>query len=276
MSIRSARGRGGEFELQHPPAAAPWLAVDGEPYSVIEQNGHASEGVLRDLSPDTLKQMYAEMVLVRAFDARAMALHRQGRIGFCVTANGEEAAILGSAWALDRDDWIFTAYRELGAALHRGVPLEEVLCRLLGNSGDLLKGRQMPDHYGSAAAPLPVSISSPIGTQIRQAVGAAWAAATAESGRRARLLRRRRDQHQRLPRRHELRRRVQGAGGVLLREQRLGDHAVRASRPPAATLAEKARGLRHAGVRVDGNDVLAVYRGDPRRGRRARGRAGPR
>jgi pyruvate dehydrogenase E1 component alpha subunit len=261
VSIRSAPGGpGGDFELRAPVGAGtPWSAVVGEPYSVIEQNGQASNGALRDLSDETLRQMYAEMVLVRGFDTRAMGMHRQGRIGFCVTATGEEAAILGSAWALDREDWVFTAYRELGVALHRGVPPSELYCQLFGNSGDLLKGRQMPNHYGSAAVRYTVC-SSPVGTQIPQAVGAAYASRY-RGERNATLV-------------------YFGDGATSTGDFHAAMTFAGVWRLPviffcrnngwaislplerqtaSATLAQKAHAYGFEGVRVDGNDLLAVY-----------------
>jgi len=114
------------------------------------------------------------MVLVRSVDERCLSLQRQGRIGFYVPLQGQEAAQVGCATALEPDDWIFPAYRELGVALVRGVPLQRLLDQFIGNSGDTLKGRQMPNHYGYREYNF-VTASSPVGTQITQAVGAAMA-----------------------------------------------------------------------------------------------------
>jgi pyruvate dehydrogenase E1 component alpha subunit len=115
------------------------------------------------------------MVRVRALDERLVALQRQGRIGFHIGSQGEEAAILGSAGALRERDWIFPCYREFGAALWRGMPLASYVNHMFGNAADPMKGRQMPDHYGAKAARF-TSISSPVGTQITHAAGFAWAA----------------------------------------------------------------------------------------------------
>ncbi|MCI4349180.1 MAG: thiamine pyrophosphate-dependent dehydrogenase E1 component subunit alpha [Thermoplasmata archaeon] len=122
-----------------------------------------------------LPRAYRTMVLARLFDDRCLALQRQGRIGFYVPMGGQEAAQVGCTWALDPADWLFPAYRELGAALVRGVPLTLLLDQFIGNSGDLLKGRQMPNHYGYPKYRI-VTGSSPVGTQISHAVGAAMAA----------------------------------------------------------------------------------------------------
>ncbi|MFZ0890817.1 MAG: thiamine pyrophosphate-dependent enzyme [Thermoplasmata archaeon] len=127
------------------------------------------------LPPGRLLDAYRFMVLARVVDERCLTLQRQGRIGFYVPMQGQEAAQVGAACALDPADWIFPAYRELGLALVRKVTLLELFDQFIGNSGDVLKGRQMPNHYGYRNRNFVVA-SSPIGTQITQAVGAAMAA----------------------------------------------------------------------------------------------------
>ena len=124
---------------------------------------------------DLVRALYRHMVLVRMLDERMVLLQRQGRIGFHIGSYGEEAAILGSAAALRPRDWLFPCYREFGAALWRGMTLQDYLHNMFGNAKDPAKGRQMPDHYTCRAAKFG-SISSPIGTQITQAVGFGWAA----------------------------------------------------------------------------------------------------
>jgi 2-oxoisovalerate dehydrogenase E1 component alpha subunit len=124
------------------------------------------------------------MVRVRLLDERLVALQRQGRIGFHIGSQGEEAAILGSAAALREQDWIFPCYREFGAALWRGMPLAAYVNHMFGNEADPMKGRQMPDHYGAKVAQF-TSISSPVGTQITHAAGFAWAAKIDANAKRA-------------------------------------------------------------------------------------------
>ncbi len=127
------------------------------------------------ISDAELVSLYTAMVRVRILDDRLVSLQRQGRIGFHIGSIGEEAAILGSAFAMRDQDWIFPCYREFGAALWRGFSLQSYLDNMFGNANDAAKGRQMPDHYTSRAVHFG-SISSPVGTQISQAVGFAWAA----------------------------------------------------------------------------------------------------
>jgi 2-oxoisovalerate dehydrogenase E1 component alpha subunit len=142
---------------------------------ILNDDGTMVSGAEPPLSPEETQQAYRWMVQTRFLDERLTALQRQGRIGFHVGSLGEEAAIVGAAAALRERDWIFPCYREFGAALARGFPLQTFIDNMFGNARDTVKGRQMPDHYTSRQHHW-VSISSPVGTQITQAVGFAWAA----------------------------------------------------------------------------------------------------
>ncbi len=124
--------------------------------------------------PEKLR-IYRMMVQVRAMEERMLSLQRQGRIGFYGSAYGQEAATLASAAAFEPGDWIFPALREASAMLLRGYPLVPWLAQLFGNQGDPTKGRQMPSHQGDRGVHQ-ASWSSVIGTQLPQAVGAAYAA----------------------------------------------------------------------------------------------------
>lgn len=128
----------------------------------------------RVLEKADLIRLYTAMLQLRLLDQRMLTLQRQGRIGFYGTATGEEAAVIGSAFALQPEDWIFPALRQGGAALLRGYPLVEYVSQCMGNELDSSKGRQMPSHYCYRPANF-VSWSSCIGTQIPHAVGVAWA-----------------------------------------------------------------------------------------------------
>jgi len=82
---------------------------------------------------------------------------------------------VASAAALRPQDWIFSCYREVGAALYRGFELQAYVDNMFGNADDLCQGRQMPDHISGRHVHF-ASVSSVIGTQIATAVGFAWAA----------------------------------------------------------------------------------------------------
>jgi pyruvate dehydrogenase E1 component alpha subunit len=160
------------------PAAASIMskATDpGDVVRVLRDDGTLDPAHDPKLGDDEVVGLYRHMVTTRMLDERLVALQRQGRIGFHVGSLGEEAAILGSAFAMRRSDWIFPCYREFGAALMRGLPLQKFVDNMFGNANDTVLGRQMPDHYTCRAAGWG-SISSPVGTQITQAVGFAWGA----------------------------------------------------------------------------------------------------
>ncbi len=142
---------------------------------LLDDDGGLLPGAKAPVDMKLALEAYARMVETRHLDERLTALQRQGRIGFHVGSLGEEAAIVGAALALRSQDWIFPCYREFGAALARGLPLQTFIDNMFGNERDTVKGRQMPDHYTSRQHHW-VSISSPVGTQITQAVGFSWAA----------------------------------------------------------------------------------------------------
>ena len=122
-----------------------------------------------------LIRMFRHIVMMRVLDQRMLSLQRQGRIGFYGTAAGQEAAVTGSAYVARASDWVFPALREMGVFLWRGTTLKEIVCQLIGNSGDVLIGRQMPCHFSDRRVNV-VAWSSVIGTQLAHAMGAAWAA----------------------------------------------------------------------------------------------------
>ena len=156
-------------------SASPSHTGDPDVVRVLREDGSLDPVHDPKLDPEQIVAMYRHLVLVRTLDERLVVLQRQGRIGFHIGSLGEEAAIVGSAAAVRPQDWLFPCYREFGAALWRGMTLTAYTNNMFGNAADPAKGRQMPDHYTCRAAKFG-SISSPIGTQITQAVGFAWAA----------------------------------------------------------------------------------------------------
>jgi 2-oxoisovalerate dehydrogenase E1 component alpha subunit len=126
------------------------------------------------LAVEEVVSLFRAMARTRFVDERLVMLQRQGRIGFHIGSLGEEATIIGSAYAMRAQDFIFPCYREFGAALLRGLTLRRYLDNMFGNAADNARGRQMPDHLTARDARFG-SVSSPIGTQIAHAVGYAWA-----------------------------------------------------------------------------------------------------
>jgi pyruvate dehydrogenase E1 component alpha subunit len=159
-------------------AAAELIHLEPEnmdPVRVLESDGTTIAQYDPGLTPAECVSLYRRMIFTRQIDERLVGLQRQGRIGFHIGSLGEEAAIIGSAFAMGELDWVFPCYREFGAALLRGFSLQGFMDNMFGNANDAAKGRQMPDHYTCRDARWG-SISSPIGTQITQAVGLSWAA----------------------------------------------------------------------------------------------------
>jgi len=165
----------GDDRAENPAARHPLDTLADDVVRVLRDDGTLDPAFDPGLSAAEVAGLYRAMLRTRMLDERLTAIQRQGRIGFHIGSHGEEAAILGSAYALREQDWLFPCYREFGGALLRGFPLQRYVDNMFGNQNDPAKGRQMPDHYCFRAAKV-TSVSSPIGTQITQAVGFAWAA----------------------------------------------------------------------------------------------------
>ena len=134
-----------------------------------------------DLDKEKALRIYRAMITTRILDERMLAAQRQGRLSFYMQCTGEEAAVIGSAAALDDGDMIMAQYREQGALAYRGFTIDEFMNQLFGNELDYGKGRQMPVHYGSKKLNY-MTISSPLATQIPQATGYAYGQKLAGDG----------------------------------------------------------------------------------------------
>jgi pyruvate dehydrogenase E1 component alpha subunit/2-oxoisovalerate dehydrogenase E1 component alpha subunit len=218
---------------------------------------------------------YREMRRLRILDARMIALQRQGRVGFYGAAHGQEATPIATGLAVRDDDWVFPALREQSVMLVRGFPLREFVAQVFGNAGDLLKGRQMPSHQSSRAVHQ-VSWSSCIGPQLPQAVGAAWAMRARRSSAVAVAFcgdgaTSQADFHTAMNFAA-----VWQVPCVIVCQNNQWSISVPAERQTASrTIAVKARAYGMPGVRVDGNDILAVYGALRDAIERARGNGGP-
>ncbi|CEP10079.1 hypothetical protein [Parasitella parasitica] len=126
-----------------------------------------------NLSKEEVLKCYKAMILLHTMDGILYDAQRQGRISFYMTHYGEEAMV-GSAAALSSDDVVFGQYREAFMLVYRGFTIDDFINQCFSNELDHGKGRQMPVHYGSKKHNFQ-TISSPLGTQIPQASGAAYA-----------------------------------------------------------------------------------------------------
>jgi pyruvate dehydrogenase E1 component alpha subunit/2-oxoisovalerate dehydrogenase E1 component alpha subunit len=142
---------------------------------VLDDHGRLRAGAQCPMSDAELMHLYRWMVLVRLLDDRLMGMQRQGRIGFYAEIKGQEGAVLGAASALGPNDWLVPALREAGAGLYRRLPLRHYISQIFGNANDVSKGHAMPCHPGLREHKY-LTMSSCIATQLPHAVGLAMAA----------------------------------------------------------------------------------------------------
>lgn len=227
----------------------------------LDEEGVVVPGaILPSIDDDRLIELYSTMCLMRAIDLRLEGLQRMGRIGFFGSARGQEASVIGSGAALEKDDWVFPALRENALLLLRGWPLSRYFAHMFGNRLDPLRGRMQPMHFAAREVNV-VSWSSCIANQLPQAVGAAWAM-----------------KHKRRP---TVAMGYIGDGGtsepdfavalnnaavwkvpcvVVIQNNQWAISVPLSKQCAAPSLAIKAQAFGLPGVRVDGNDLLAVYR----------------
>lgn len=146
---------------------------------VLDENHRAIGPWDPRLTVDRLRAMLRYMMLLRAFDDRMFRAQRQGKTSFYMKSTGEEAVSVAAAMALSRDDMCFPSYRQQGILITRDYPLVDMMNQIYSNRADPLKGRQLPIMYSSKAYGF-FSISGNLATQYPQAVG--WAMASAARG----------------------------------------------------------------------------------------------
>lgn len=243
---------------------------------VLDDEGKAVGPWDPRLDAETLRRILRDMMRVRVYDDRMYRAQRQGKTSFYMKSTGEEAVAVAAAYALDADDMCFPTYRQQGLLIARNYPLSEMMCQVYSNSGDKLKGRQLPVMYSDREHSF-FSISGNLGTQYPQAVG--WAMASAIKG--------------------DSRIAAAWIGEGATAEGDFHNAAIFAAvyRAPvilnvvnnqwaistfsgmaggeATTFAARAVGYGIAGLRVDGNDALAVYAATRWAADRARSNNGP-
>jgi pyruvate dehydrogenase E1 component alpha subunit/2-oxoisovalerate dehydrogenase E1 component alpha subunit len=241
------------------------LAPDGKPVGAVPK-----------LDPTFLRELHRGMLRARVLDEKMPLLQRQGRIAFYAEARGQEAAVIGAVAAMTPADYVVPAHRELGAALYRGLPLATVVAQLYGNAHDIGRGRQMPVHPSAPRALNFIPPSSCVATQLPHAAGLAWAAkmrkdpvvVLAYLGEGATSAE---DFHSGVNFAA-----VYHVPAVFVCENNQWAISTPASRQTASrTFAIKALAYGMPGVRVDGNDVLAVHAAVSEAAARARAGGGP-
>jgi pyruvate dehydrogenase E1 component alpha subunit len=259
-------------------AVVPHLRADDPALGllrVLRDDGRTDPATDPFLPPETLLSMYREMCRVRLLDAALVALQRQGRIGFHGACLGQEAVPIGAAFALESSDWVFPALRESSVMLVRGFSLARYVSQSFGSSGDVQKGRQMPSTMSAREVNV-ASGSTSVATQLPQCVGVAWAAKKSRS--------------------RIVSLGFVGEGGtstpdfhsamnfaavfrvpcvIVCQNNQFAISTPAARQTASVTFAAKAKAYGMPGVRVDGNDVLAVYRAVTEARVRAIAGAGP-
>jgi pyruvate dehydrogenase E1 component alpha subunit len=232
------------------------LAEDGSPV------GDPDVG----LTDDDLRELLRLMIRARRLDRECVALQRQGELTVYPPFEGQEAAQVGSAFALGTDDFVFPSFRELAAAIVRGVDAVEYLQY---HRGTWHGGPYDPVANGFA----PICV--PVATQIVHAVG--WAMGAKLDGKRACSLAYFGDGSASEGDFHEGANMaaVYGAPTILFCQNNGWAISVPLAQQTAAPIADRAVGYGFPGVRVDGNDVLAVYRVTREAAERARAGEGP-
>jgi 2-oxoisovalerate dehydrogenase E1 component alpha subunit len=243
---------------------------------VMDDQGKAVGPWNPELDADILRKGLRAMLLTRVFDDRMFKAQRQGKTPFYMKCTGEEAVSVAQALALNRNDMCFASYRQQGLLVARDWPVFDLMCQIYSNGLDRLKGRQLPVLYSVREAGF-FSLSGNLGTQFPQAVGwamasaykrdtkiaAAWIGegASAEG-----------DFHQALTFAA-----VYHAPVILNLVN--NQWAISSSQGVAGgeetTFASRAVGFGFPGIRVDGNDFLAVYAVSRWAAERARGNHGP-
>jgi pyruvate dehydrogenase E1 component alpha subunit len=230
-----------------------------------DDDGHGDR-TLAGVEEKLLLDLHRRLVLLRTYDERSVAYHRQGRIGTYAIFWGHEAIQVGTASALDDEDWLFPSYRESAIGLMRGLPATTVLAWWRGHPA----GWWNPLDWRVA------SIAVPIATQVPHAAGLAWGlrlrgepscaavffgdGATSEGAF------------------HEGANFAAVMSAPLVLVCNNNGWAIStplSSQTRAAALVAKAAGYGMPGVRVDGTDVLAVYEAVREAAERARADGGP-
>jgi pyruvate dehydrogenase E1 component alpha subunit len=224
--------------------------LKGETLRILDAEGRLDETLRPDLGDGKILELFREILFVRMFDQKALALQRQGRMGTYAPVQGQEAGQVGSAFALGKGDWVFPSFRETGVLYMRGVPVRDILLYWMGDE----RGAKVPDDV------FVFPISVPVGTHPLHAVGAAWAAklrkenictivyfgdgATSEG-----------DFHE-----------AMNFAGVFrvpviffCQNNQYAISVPRKKQTGSKTIAQKAIAYGFGGVQIDGNDLLSAY-----------------
>lgn len=266
-------------EVRRPDVAEPEAELRDLPYKlirVLDDDGRAVGPWDPRLDPQVLTTGLRVMQQTRLFDDRLFRAHRQGKTTFFMKSTGEEAIGAAQSMALSRDDMAFPTYRLVSWLLARGYPLKDLCNQIFSNAEDPLKGRQLPILYSARDYGF-YSLSGNVGSRFGHAVG--WAMASAFSGDDRIAIgyigegtTAEGDFHEALTFAS-----VYKAPVILCitnNQWAISSYAGIAG-GDATTFAAKALGYGVPGLRVDGNDFLAVWAATQWAADRARANLGP-
>jgi len=237
-----------------------------ESLSILDTEGNADEALDPKLSDTDLRRLFKAMVLARRFDERLLKLQRQGRIGTYGPCLGQEAASLGPAFVLQKDDWLVPSFRETAGMLWRGWPMDKIILWWGGNE----EGSNVPEGVND----LPICV--PVASQVLHAGGVAWGCklkgtqnvaigfcgdgGTSEG-----------DFHEGM-----------NCAGVyqlplvmVIQNNHWAISLPREKQTAARTIAQKAAAYGFDGIQVDGNDILAMVAATQEAVAKARSGGGP-
>jgi pyruvate dehydrogenase E1 component alpha subunit len=251
-----------EFTPQFRPQTKPVA-----PLSILSETGKLRRGAEPELTEAQMLEALRLMMLGRAFDAKCLSLQRQGKLGTFAPIVGQEAALVGTAMALDpKRDWAVPQYRELPVLIRQGVPLERIALFRQGHpdGGILPEGVNVLPTQVSLAAHLPHAVGLAWGLRMKGddgVVAVIFGDGASSQG----------DFHESC----NLAGVVQAPVIFLLQNNQWAISTPRAIQSAAADLAARAPGYGFPGVSVDGNDLLAMHKAVSDAVRRARAGDGP-
>ena len=237
-----------------------------EPFRLIAPDGTAIDETDVGLDPEQLRELLRQMIRARRLDRECMALQRQGQLTVYPPFEGQEAAQVGSAFALGPEDWAFPTFRELAAAIVRGVDPVQYLWY---HRGTWHGGPYDPraTRFGPICVPVATQICHAVGVAMGLAMDGVDACALAYFG----------DGSASEGDFHEGANlaAVYGAPAILFCQNNGWAISVPTRQQTVGEIWKRAEGFGMPGVRVDGNDVLAVYRVTREAAERARSGGGP-
>ncbi|MDP3550790.1 MAG: thiamine pyrophosphate-dependent dehydrogenase E1 component subunit alpha [Novosphingobium sp.] len=165
--------------IVRPSFDAPEKEMRDHPYGLVRVLGQQDSAWDPGLDADTMRKGLRAMVQTRLFEDRLFRAHRQGKTSFFMKSTGEEAIGVAQSLALDAGDMCFPTYRVQGWLIARGYPIEQMINQIYSNANDPLKGRQLPILYSAREYGF-YSLSGNVGSRFGHAVG--WAMASAYKG----------------------------------------------------------------------------------------------